>query len=343
MSNPIKTLGVWNYHEGLNSDFMLHNSNAPIGDDLLLPIVELGKHLKKNNVRTATLDTLDQAEFDAYLFIDMPDMANRYVKSAFNSGKPLYLLALESPLVRPENSDVTLHAQFTKVFTYNDSLVDGIKYIKTNYSFSFPQSLKVDMVKKEKLCVTIAGNKKPRIKGNYKELYSERIRAIRWFEENHPEEFDLFGIGWSRPEFKLRRLLNPLKLIKIFSAPTYTTYKGSVERKRPILERYKFSLCYENVQDIPGYITEKIFDSFFADTVPVYLGANNITDYIPKECFVDKRDFADYPSLYRFMATISENDYNSYISNIRKYLLSDKTAEFSCDNFARVISSHILS
>jgi hypothetical protein len=63
------------------------------------------------------------------------------------------------------------------------------------------------------------------------------------------------------------------------------------------LEKYKFSICYENARDTPGYITEKIFDCFFAGCVPIYWGANNITDHIPKECFIDKRDFEDYKVL----------------------------------------------
>jgi hypothetical protein len=30
------------------------------------------------------------------------------------------------------------------------------------------------------------------------ELYSKRVEAIKWFEKNHPEDFDFYGIGWDR-------------------------------------------------------------------------------------------------------------------------------------------------
>ena len=342
MNRPVKTVGLWNYHEALNNGFMLNNANVKIGDDLLLPFIELGRYLKERGVKTATLDMLDPEEFDCYLFVDVPDLSNRHVKSAFASGKPLYLLALESPLVRPESSDATFHAPFRKVFTYNDSLVDGRKYIKINYSFALPAST-MPVGGKEKLCVTIAGNKKPKVRGGHQELYSERIRAIRWFEENHPDDFDLYGVGWDRPPLKLSRILNPIKLLKILTAPRYSVYKGTVERKRPVLAGYKFSICYENVQNIPGYITEKIFDCFLAGTVPVYLGAGNITDHVPADCFVDKRDFADYESLYRFIADMPESQYNNYLSNIGLFLQSERASAFSCEHFAKVISSHVLS
>jgi hypothetical protein len=42
-----------------------------------------------------------------------------------------------------------------------------------------------------------------------------------------------------------------------------------VDSKKNTLEKYKFSICYENARDIPGYITEKIFDCFFAGCVPI--------------------------------------------------------------------------
>ena len=30
------------------------------------------------------------------------------------------------------------------------------------------------------------------------ELYSERLRAIKWLEKNIPNEFDLYGRGWNK-------------------------------------------------------------------------------------------------------------------------------------------------
>lgn len=43
------------------------------------------------------------------------------------------------------------------------------------------------------------------------------------------------------------------------------SYKGKVQEKQSVLKKTKFSICYENVSDLQGYITEKIFDSFFPD------------------------------------------------------------------------------
>ncbi len=41
----------------------------------------------------------------------------------------------------------------------------------------------------------------------------------------------------------------------------------------------------------PGYITEKIWDSFKARSIPIYWGASNIEEYIPINTFIDFRKF----------------------------------------------------
>jgi len=54
------------------------------------------------------------------------------------------------------------------------------------------------------------------------ELYTERIKAIRWFEQNHPQDFNLYGIGWDKYYLKgtlsrLNRLDALRKILNYFS------------------------------------------------------------------------------------------------------------------------------
>ena len=55
-----------------------------------------------------------------------------------------------------------------------------------------------------------------------------------------------------------------------------------------VLNNYKFILCIENSYSI-GYMTEKIFNCFFSNTIPVYLGNPDVCKYINPECFIDLR------------------------------------------------------
>ena len=56
-----------------------------------------------------------------------------------------------------------------------------------------------------------------------------------------------------------------------------------------LLNEYKFVFCSENSFN-NGYVTEKIFNSFFSKSIPIYLGPNDTNRYFNKECFINVRD-----------------------------------------------------
>lgn len=233
------------------------------------------------------------------------------------------LFCFEPPIVAPFNYFKLLHVFFNRVYTWNDTLVDNKKYFK----FYWPQSLfgyKTSALpfNRKKFLVLINGNKMPitffkLIAPFGRELYSKRVAIIEFYEKYLPKKLDLFGRGWNQPRlFNLRDL--------IFGIKKYQIYKGTVKDKIKLLSKYKFCICFENQTHVNGFVTEKIFDCLKARCVPVYLGADNITQYIPKKCFIDFRDFSSYEELSQYLEGIDEKQYNNYISNIEK-LLDDKT------------------
>jgi len=117
----------------------------------------------------------------------------------------------------------------------------------------------------------------------------------------------------------------------------FASYRGKVRSKKEVLTKYRFAICYENARDISGYITEKIFDCFFAGCVPIYWGANNIEDHIPQECFIDKRKFETYHKLYNFINNMSDDHYLEYLENIEAFLNSDKIYPFCSEFFANIL------
>lgn len=264
-----------------------------------------------------------------------------------------YLILSESAFIKPDNYDITKYRYFRKVFTWSDDLVDEKKIVKVNYSHLFPKTINRDFAKKKKLCVMIAGNKRP-LHGTPEHLrdlslYEERKAIIRWFENNHPSDFDLYGTGWDRYRFggpKITRALNKVpflpELYLVMREGKFSSYRGQIERKKPIMEKYWFSICLENAKDIPGYITEKIFDSFFAGCVPIYRGADNITDHVPQDCFIDQRKFPTYERMYQYLRNISENDYQWYLENISSYLQSPESWAFKSEGFAEKLIGEIL-
>lgn len=256
-----------------------------------------------------------------------------------------FLFMFEPEIIQPTLYDKDYHQKFAKIFTFCDDLVDNKKYFKINYAYLIPTEISKDITRKQKLCTLIAGNK---MVNHPLELYSKRIEAIRWFEKHHQDEFDLYGRGWCIPSNSLlRRVYNRLpvlrKMILKLFPQSYPSYRGELAEKIPVLEKYKFAICYENARDIPGYITEKIFHCFFAGCVPIYWGANNITDYVPEDCFIDKRNFGSYEDIYAYINTMSDVEYFNYLTNIEGYLNSDQIQQFSAQHFANTVIKEVLN
>jgi len=278
---------------------------------------------------------------EVVLFLDIPFSPLDRLLGDWSGKTQKWVMLQENAMIMPHNWDVRNHAQFDLVFTWNDSLVDNSRYFKFNNPNLFPEALAFDALKKDRFCTVIAGNHRV---DHPMELYSARADAIRWFEHNHPEDFDLYGRGWTEYVFqgcRPVRALNRLRFLKKLLARPFPSYRGEVGQKRPVLERYKYCICYENARDFTGYISEKIFDAFFAGCVPVYWGAPNVLDHIPAECFVDKRRFPDYGALYAYLKGISEEDHALRLKAIEVFLKGEKGFLFSNEAYVGTIVSHL--
>lgn len=167
------------------------------------------------------------------------------------------------------------------------------------------------------------------------ELYKERIKAIYYFSNN--SEIDLFGIGWQKPIIGF-----PID----YHRAILKVYKGiipaDVRAKRVVMSNYKFAICFENCC-FPGFITEKIFDCFLAGCIPVYYGAPDITDFIPKETFIDFRNFKSYYELDKFLQNISEKEVKFYLEAAQDFVRSKLFEKFTVDYFVNKIMDIISS
>ncbi|MBX3721887.1 MAG: hypothetical protein KF713_08615 [Turneriella sp.] len=166
------------------------------------------------------------------------------------------------------------------------------------------------------------------------ELQTKRLELIRFFSK-HPE-FSLYGNGWEDltnlpPEWQtaLKPIIN-------------SSFKGKIKDKIAKTSEYKFALCIEN-GSYYGYITEKIIDAFIAGVVPVYLGAPDIKDYIPDNCFIDYRNFKSDEDLLEYLSDIRESEYETYLHNIQEFMSSNEGKKYSHYFFAETLFAHIRS
>jgi alpha(1,3/1,4) fucosyltransferase len=306
------------------------------------PFYLLRERFAVDGIRLDTYDYLGEQESGNYalLFADIPKGVEAIAKRHPDAEK--FLLLMESPLIHPLSWDMEQHGLFRRIFTWDDTLADGDRYVKLAVPSVLPERLDVSLADKSRFCVMIAGNKR----GTHpRELYSERVKTIRWFEANQPQEFDLYGFGWDERLFvgpRPVRALNRVRFVRRLFAENFPSYRGAVADKHSVLKQYRFAICYENIRDLPGYITEKLFDCFFAGCVPVYWGAGNVTDHIPPECFIDRREFATHEELYTFMKGMDDTRYAGYLDSIREFLRSPRAYPFSATCFAETIVNGML-
>lgn len=166
--------------------------------------------------------------------------------------------------------------------------------------------------------------------------YPLRKRAYRYFERTCPDRFDLFGQGWNCPRVFYERW---------FGRPVFASWRGEIndtwDAKVHKIAAYKFALCFENNASEPGYISEKITDCFCARCVPVYYGSKGIEQLIPREAWIDLRDFRNLAELAHFLENMDEAHYNRYIAAIDQFMLSERLDFFSTDHFHGVIADRL--
>ena len=163
------------------------------------------------------------------------------------------------------------------------------------------------------------------------ELYVERLRAIKYF--SYHCQFDLYGRGWDTPVPGANQR---------YARSVQKSYRGTIpagpEAKLNILQNYRFALCFENTA-FPGYITEKLFDCFFAGTIPIYYGAPDIATYVPEETFIDFRKYRDYNDLGKYLETMGTSEAKRYCEAATDFLASSAFDKFHAPNFVEEVIS----
>lgn len=290
-------------------------------DGCAIPYVNFREAIEKAGYRCKpTYDYVGLGSYtDVAYIISITLLRPEILQSVARHPKEKCFLFIQEP---PTNYgylyDERLTNFFGKIFVMFDDMVDNQRYFK----FFHPQ--RNEKVVEEtiafedkKFCVMIQSNHGD---GSPKSIYGERRIANAFFTEKG--EFDLYGARWDG----------------------FSSWRGNYQKKckKDLIKNYKFNLAYENMHDQYGYITERIFDAFYAKTVPVYLGPKNIYSYVPKECFINRAEFASYEDLYQFMKGVDKTAYQNYIDAAQEFIKSPQAERFSSMEMARTISEHIV-
>lgn len=332
-----------------------------VGSYILAPYVYLRDYLQQRGITAHTADLMPKTPRDKRIVYISFGMLKNYPRLARRPDVSLSAcFAMECPIVDPSIYRGLNRAQhhFKRILTWSDSaslerFVGGPLRCET---FKWPQSF--DDVHEElwrqtdrRFLIMINSNKLPRL--FWCELYTERLRAVTFFSRHN--EIDLYGVGWDEPQNRMaphwvpytaRRLRHHVLRYwqKVFPDPLLVAarrvYRGRAASKSQTLAQYTFALCFENMI-LKGWITEKIFDCFFSGTIPIYWGAPDIEQFVPPDCFIDMRRFADYAALRAYLKALTPQDIARYRDNARAFLKSPAFFPFSRQAFAERIAQII--
>jgi len=164
------------------------------------------------------------------------------------------------------------------------------------------------------------------------ELLSFRLELI--YSLMSEGKLNIFGRGWG-----VLKNLPPIWQHKLYPFLSPRTILPCMDKLTEI-SAYKFSLCIENAK-FPGYVTEKIVDCIVAGVVPLYLGAPDIDEIIPKDCFIDVRKFKSFSELIKYLNEFDEEAALEMLFKGRNFLSCDEARLYSYEGFSKAIEQII--
>lgn len=317
-----------------DADGLFDLSNPVLNrDGQLFPFHRMREHLAGKDISVHTADYLfkdnvHDAHSRDYYSLGILDNFERV--SQEGRARLAAFVIMEPPVVLPHLYDALprLTAMFDRVYVHNTGgdgySLKGVNTAKLHRLYwPIPHNEVLQPYWgneiRMKRVVVINGSHNPRSRD--REQYSLRIKAMA--ELSKFGVVDLYGMGWerwwSRSALWLPYWMNRRALMSI--------YKGKCASKFEMLQNYEFCLCFENMQ-MDGYITEKIFDCLYAGTIPLYMGAPDILEYIPEDVFVDCRKYSTWTAMWEDVARMSPDRIRAMKEAGRVFLQSDMAKRF---------------
>lgn len=95
-----------------------------------------------------------------------------------------------------------------------------------------------------------------------------------------------------------------------------------------IEENYRFVLSFEN-SICKDYVTEKLWNSFKYDLIPIVMGGANYSAILPPNSFIDALNFSSPQNLAEYLKKVSNDDqlYSSYFKWKQNYTVKTRSME----------------
>ena len=268
---------------------------------------------------------------DLVVCVDFHKSALPAVRQAKSKKIPTVLVVNEPEVVIPEHSQIRILNEFDKVLKVGrpDS-PEALKWPQTWLPIASNK-------KRQDRVVLVNADKWSFVRGQH---YWLRAATSSQFEN-----VDVFGFGWERTAwvrlahriFELLRTIasrtwpNFRGVTKILARPM--TYMGSVSDKNSAMANYKVALVVENSSE---FLTEKLFDAWFAGCIPVYVGPPVEAFGIPRSLVIQVTE----PTVREVKNCIDlalATDREVFLANLKAYLSSGVEAEWRAESALKAI------
>lgn len=268
--------------------------------------------------------SLDADEADVYLAIDHNENDEKLLKKRRELNRFSILYRSEPFCVLPVAYKPETIALYSSIISFGKSefLNDGMHWPQY-----FPGEEQLGWGIHDRLpkAVCINANK---LNLSLSELYSLRRESIKKIEG-----IDLFGENWNsnfRDRIKvlvIEVMKDPVRHLIATSSHSRNWFANWPETDSPadkisVMQRYKFALVIENEL---SYMSEKLFDAFFAGCIPIYVGPE-VTDYkVPKELVIQCQPTV--ASVIEGLEAAMKTNFENYQEKLKNWLMGESMKE----------------
>ncbi len=138
------------------------------------------------------------------------------------------------------------------------------------------------------------------------------------FIAGHESEYNIRG-DFFKKLCKYKRVESPGNYLN--NMPKGHTVAWQNDTKRDFQSKSKFTLCFESTKH-EGFITEKLTDAFYADTIPVYYGSSHVTEIFNPKAFINCSDYESFDAVIEKIKEL-DNDDEKYLKMLRQPIFND--------------------
>lgn len=158
---------------------------------------------------------------------------------------------------------------------------------------------------------------KPRSQETARQLLSQKTLFAN-FIASHESEYNIRG-DFFKQLCEYKRVESPGSYLN--NMPDGQTVDFHDESKVAFQRKCKFTLCFESTNNF-GFVTEKITDAFYADTIPVYYGSRTAANIFNREAFINVADYPSFDDAIKRVIELDQDD-EAYVDMLSKPILVD--------------------